>query len=156
MKKITIPFIFFILSFYCFGLGIMDSFVVYHSWLYVGAEEFAAMHIAASERIVPLLVLPTLILTIFCVLMFWHRSILISKTQVWLAFAMLLTGWLSSAFIQIPIQAQLSMGKNEALLNKLIITDWIRVIAWFIYIIIIIKMLMQIISAYKYRPANSA
>lgn len=149
MKKITVPFIFFILSFYCFGMGIMDSFVVYHSWLYVGASEFAAMHIAASERIVPLLVLPTFILTIFCVLMFWKRPSPISKTQVGFALAMLIAGWASSALIQIPIQTLLSTGKNDALLNKLIVTDWIRVIAWFIYIGIIIKMLLQIISTQK-------
>lgn len=149
MNKLIIPFIFFILSFYCFGAGIMDSFVVYHSWLYVGAEEFAAMHIAASERIVPLLVLPTFILTLLCVLMFWKRPSPISKMQVWLALAMLMAGWLSSAFIQIPIQTQLSEGKNDVLLNKLIVSDWIRVVAWFIYISTIIKMLLQIITAYK-------
>lgn len=149
MNKIIIPFIFFTLSFYCFAAGIMGSFVVYHSWLYVGPDEFAAMHIAAGKRIVPLFVLPTVILTILNVFMFWKRPSQISKTQVWLALAMLLTSWVSSTFIQIPIQAQLSTGKNDVLLNKLIFTDWIRVIASFVYTGIIVKMLLQIIAAYK-------
>jgi hypothetical protein len=80
--------------------------------------------------------------------MFWKRPPSVSKTLVWFAFLMLLAGWVSSALIQIPIQVQLSSGKNDALLRKLIVTDWIRVVAWISYIAVVIKMLQQIIAAY--------
>lgn len=154
MKQITVPLLFFILSFYCFGLGMMDSFVVYHSWLYVGANEFAAMHSAASERIVPLLVLPTLVLTILCVIMLQNRPAYFTKRQIGLALLMLMSGWLSSALIQIPIQNQLQTGKDDALIQKLIVTDWIRVIAWFGYIIIVLKMLLQVMAGFNVNAAG--
>ena len=151
MKNFWIPFIFFALSFYSLGAGIMDSFAIYHSWLYVGEDEFAALHQATGKRIVLLLVIPMLILTVFCVLMFWFRPAPVSKSLVWFALAGLIMGWISSAFIQIPIQVQLSMGKDDALLHKLIVSDWIRFFAWIIYITAVINMALRIQQAYVYK-----
>lgn len=78
--------------------------------------------------------------------MFWYRPQIISKHLLWIAFVCQMISWLSSAFIQIPIQLQLDHGKDEALLNKLITTDWIRIIAWMIYISIVIQMMLRIQS----------
>jgi len=144
MKGYRMLFVFFMLSFYCFGAGIMDSFAIYHEWLFVGNAEFATLHQEASIRIVSLYVLPLVICTICTVLLFWYRPTLLPKSLVWMAFACELVIWLSSAFIQIPIQFQLDKGKDMELLNKLIDTDWIRVFAFFIFIGIVIKMIIQV------------
>ena len=57
--------VFFGLAFYTFGASMMDSFVVYHTWRFVGDAEFVKMHIASGSRIVPFFVIPTLIMTVF-------------------------------------------------------------------------------------------
>lgn len=147
MKK-NITALFFMLSFYCFGCGILDSFAIYHSWQFVGEEEFATVHQATGQRIVLFFVLPTLILTIITIMMFWYRPAVIPKSLLGLALACQLASWISSALIQIPIQLQLDNGKDIQLLNKLIATNWIRIIAWFIYIALVIQMIRRLQTHY--------
>jgi hypothetical protein len=120
---------FFSLAFYEIGAGMMDSFVLYHSWQFVGEHEFALFHKAAGQRIVSIFVLPMFLLTVLAILMFWHRHVAIPRKFLWILLICLATGWLSSALIQIPIQIELDNGKDSVLLSQLIITDWIRVIA---------------------------
>jgi Zn-dependent protease with chaperone function len=146
MKKFHVNLMFFVLSFYCFGAGIMDSFVIYDGWRYVGGEDFATMHIEMGERIISLFVLPMIVLFVFNILQYWFRPAVIPASWVTMALIAQLVGWLSSIFIQIPIQLQLDKGRDEALLEKLIVSDWIRVVAWITYTIIVIAMLNKTIS----------
>lgn len=137
---------FFMLSFYGLGAGMMDSFVVYHTWKFIGAVEFAEAHRASGSRIVPIFVFPMLLMTIFLILMFWHRPTVISRKMLWMSLICTVIPWLSSAFIQIPMQGQLSQGKNVALLNELIYTDWIRIIPHWIMMVIVAMMIKMTIS----------
>ena len=139
--------VFFWLVFYTFGASIMDSFVVYHTWRFVGDAEFVKMHIASGSRIVPFFVIPTLVMTVFLILQFWHRPKSVSRTLVWIALFCTITPWLSSAFIQIPMQIELDKGKNEELLNMLIVTDWIRVIPTFILATVVFTMIKKSIAS---------
>jgi hypothetical protein len=139
--------VFYALVFYIFGAQIMDSFAIYHTWKFVGAAEFVKMHTESSSRIVPLFVLPTLVMTVFLVLQFWHRPLVVSKWQVWIALVCTMIAWLSSAFIQIPMQMELDKGYNEEVLNNLIVTDWIRVIPSFVLISVVFSMIKKSIAA---------
>jgi hypothetical protein len=143
------------LSFYCFGAGIIDSFAIYHSWLFVGEDEFAAVHQAAGQRIILFFVLPMVVLTIVTALMFWFRVNIIPRNLLWSAFTCQVVSWISSVLIQIPIQMRLDRGKDEELLNKLITTDWIRTIAWVIYIAIVIQMILRFVKIIEYRILRS-
>jgi hypothetical protein len=135
--------IFFVIAFYGFGAAMMDSFVVYHTWKFIGAADFAVAHMESGSRIVPFFVLPMLVMTLFEVLLFWHRPKVISKNLVWAALICTIIPWLSSAFIQIPMQMELDKGKNDELLQQLITTDWIRVIPTWIWIAILFTMLKK-------------
>ena len=135
--------VFFLLAFYGFGAGMMDSFVVYHTWRFIGEAEFPLAHIESGSRIVPFLVLPMLLMTLFAILLFWHRPKVISRKLIWIALICLIIGWVSSAFIQIPIQIELDKGKNEELLQWLIDSDWIRVIPTWILMTIVLVMLKK-------------
>jgi len=139
--------VFFGLAFYTFGAAMMDSFVVYHTWRFVGDTEFVKMHIASGSRIVPFFVIPTLVMTVFLILQFWHRPKAVSRTLVWIALFSTIIPWLSSAFIQIPMQIELDKGKNEELLNLLILTDWIRVIPTFVLVIVVFTMVKKSIAS---------
>jgi hypothetical protein len=137
---------FFVLSFYALGAGMMDSFVIYHTWRFIGAAEFSEAHIASGSRIVPIFVFPMLLMTIFLILLFWHRPRVISRKMLWTSLICTIISWLSSAFIQIPMQGKLSQGKDIVLLNELIYTDWIRIIPHWVMMMIVAVMIKRSIS----------
>jgi len=143
---IWITTIFFALFFYGLGAGMMDSFVVYHTWKFIGPSEFANAHVESGRRIVPFFVIPMLLMTVFLVLLFWYRPGVISRKELWLALVCAIIPWLSSAFIQIPMQVELSKGKNEVLLQQLISTDWIRIIPTWIMAGIVFTMLVNCLN----------
>ena len=92
-----------------------------------------------------MLVFEVLLMTVMTILMFWHRPSGISKKWLVAALACELVSWVSSALIQIPIQFSLK-SKDEAALQRLLTTDWIRIIAWVAYIIIVSRMLVVILK----------
>lgn len=147
--RITFQFLFFFLSFYCFGAGMMDSFVIYHGWKFVSAADFAKVHQETGSRIVPVFVFATLLMTVMTIVMLWKRPVIIPKSWVVAALTCEITSWVSSAIIQIPIQAKLSQGKDIVALERLLLTDWIRIIAWVVYIIIVSRMVVLILSTYE-------
>ena len=146
MKGLNLLLIVVLLGMYCFGASVMDSFVIYNGWRFVGEAEFAKLHQEDGTRIVALFVLPMLIYTVLTVLLLWFRPTGISKKLVWIALSCQIIAWLSSAFIQIPMQFQLDKGKDAALLEQLIVSDWIRVIAGIVLTGVIIKMLFQAVK----------
>jgi hypothetical protein len=146
MRGFRLFFIFCVLAIYSFGAGIMDSLAIYHSWRFVGEAEFARVHTEISDRIITFFVLPLLVCTILAVFLFWYRPASLPKKMVWMAMACLAVAWLSSVFIQIPIQFQLHEGKDVALLNKLHDTDWIRIIAYVAFFSVVISMLWRVSS----------
>jgi hypothetical protein len=137
---------FFLLVFYTFGASLMDSFAMYHTWRFVGEEEFSTMHVESGKRIVMVFVIPTFLMTVFLILFFWHRPKFVSRKLVWAAFVCGIIPWLSSALIQIPIQIRLDGGKDQALLEWLILSDWIRVVPAFGLMAIAFVMLKIIID----------
>ncbi len=52
------------------------------------------------------------------------------RNLVWLGFALLITIWLSTAFIQIPCHNSLSNQFSKEVHDKLVSFNWIRTIAW--------------------------
>lgn len=139
--------VFFALVFYMFGASMMDSFAMYHTWKFVGEAEFIQMHKEASSRIIPVFVIPTLVMTIFLVLQFWHRPRAVSIKLVWISLVCTIIPWLSSVFIQIPMQIALDKGKNDELLQRLIASDWIRVIPTFVLAGVVFMMVKRSLTS---------
>jgi hypothetical protein len=139
--------VFFGFVFYVFGASMMDSFAMYHTWRFVGEKEFSEMHIESGSRIIPFFVIPTLVMTVFLVLQFWHRPKAVSRKLVWAALICTIIPWLSSALIQIPMQIELDKGKDMELLKELIVSDWIRVIPSFALVGVAFTMLKRSLAA---------
>jgi len=142
-RALWITTIFFALFFYGLGAGMMDSFVVYHTWKFIGPSEFANAHMESGKRIVPFFVIPMVLMTVFLVLLFWYRPRVISRRLLWIALLCAIIPWLSTAFIQIPMQVELSKGKNDVLLQQLTTTDWIRIIPTWLMTGIVFTMLVK-------------
>jgi len=134
---------FFALALYVVGAGMMDSFVVYHTWKFIGNAEFPLAHAESGSRVVQVFVLPLIATTVFLILLFWHRPTAISRKLIWVALISIMIAWLSSAFIQIPMQIELDKGLNPALLQKLIDSDWIRFVPQMVFLISVLAMMSK-------------
>ncbi len=119
---------FFAATFFSYGTAMMDYFLVYPTRLLVGADEFVAYHALLEARIIPISVVPFALLTVLNALLVRFRPVGVSKTLVWASLLCLIAGWASSAFVQIPANLQLSDGKNVALIQHVMDTNWGRVV----------------------------
>lgn len=115
----------FALVFYGMGASFVESFVNYPTWRLIGANEFRAYHQALGPLVIGYMVIPMLITTILTVLLLWFRPAPIPRWAIWLAVLLQLLIWVSTAAIQLPIQAQLSSdGLSLPLIERLIFTNW--------------------------------
>ena len=115
------------LSLYSFGTAIMDYFLVYPSRAIVGVEEFVAYHALLEKAILPVSVIPFFIITVQNVFLLWSRPSKVGKGLVIISLCCLLLDWLSSIFIQIPMNMQLNHGKDMALIQGIMENNWGRV-----------------------------
>jgi hypothetical protein len=115
-------------TFFSYGTAMMDYFLVYPSRLIIGEMEFVTYHALLEERIIPISVIPFGLLTILNVLLFWFRPVNLPLKYVWASFVCLLLDWLSSIFLQIPMNLQLNAGKDAALIEQVMETNWGRVV----------------------------
>lgn len=117
----------FALVFYCLGASFVEGFVNYRTWSLVGEAEFKAYHNALSRLIVPVMLIPIGVTFLFLIGLCWRRPPAIPVWPVWTAVALMAVGIVSSAAIQVPIQMELSAGGySRELVERLIVTDWIR------------------------------
>ncbi|QHT68785.1 hypothetical protein GXP67_20090 [Rhodocytophaga rosea] len=114
-------------TFFSYGTAMMDYFLVYPSRLIVGEKEFVAYHALLEERIVPISVIPFGLLTVLNILLFWFRPASLPRKLVWASFICLLLDWVSTILVQIPINLQLNLGKDEYLIRYIMETNWVRV-----------------------------
>jgi hypothetical protein len=115
------------LSFFSFGTAMMDYFLVYPSRAIVGEQEFITYHTLLESAILPISVLPFLVITVQNIFLFWSRPAKVEKGLVVVSLCCLLLDWASSIMVQIPMNLQLNNGKDIALIQKVIDTNWGRV-----------------------------
>ncbi len=118
----------FVFVFYGMGAAFVESFVNYPTWRLIGAAEFQAYHQALSPLIIGYMVIPVFLTIPLTALLLWKRPFQIPKWAIWSALAMQLVAAVSSVFVQIPIQVQLSSeGLSLELIDRLTITNfWMR------------------------------
>lgn len=139
----------FALVFYGTGAAVIESFVNYASWPFIGDDEFIAYHQFISPRVLAFLVAPLLLGTAFTILMLWSRPVAIPAWAVWAAIAAQAVVWVSTVTIQVPIQLQLSdHGLSVELIERLIETNfWLRRIPYAICAGLFLWMAAQVTGA---------
>ena len=113
---------------YCFGANCVERFVNYQTWPRIDTGSFQAYHRAQAPLIRWFVVAPLGISTLLQIVL-----LLVSKKTTmdsWLILLMLtssLVGTLSTVFLQLPIHRKFDRdGYSEVLMQRLLITDWIR------------------------------
>ena len=146
----------FILTFYGLGASIVDRYVIYPTLPLIGETEFTTYYAAFSPRILLFLVLPVILQTIFSILLLWRRPKAIPLWAVWFALACQIVRWISTVFIQVPIQVQLGKGKNLELINTLMQTGVIRTLSNVIGAAIIVWMMFAVLRSLVEVPLNKS
>lgn len=125
-KKLILLYLF--LPFYCLGATMMEHFTVFDSWFYLSDIDFVKVHDQSGMR--TLYVFITLLIFHFglSVYMLFIKSFNVLKDYIVLNIVCHTLIWVSTFFIQLPIQLALYNGKNITMLNTLIQSDWIRVV----------------------------
>lgn len=129
------------LNAYSVGANCVERFVNYGSWQRLASANFAAYHRAQQPSILGFVVAPLAISFLLQVLLLWDRPPEVGKALVWMMLAASLVGFLSTAFIQIPIHRKLDHGFSAELIARLLNTDWIRKVADLVRIVASIAIL---------------
>lgn len=117
--------LFVIVSFYSIGAGLVESLVNYPLWHIIGPSEvWVPYHQALGARIILLLAVPALLFQLVTnILVIIYKPISLPKWTGWTSLILLVIAIVSSAAIQIPIQAKLDQGYTFELVDRLIQTD---------------------------------
>ncbi len=101
----------------------------YPSFLFIDKKKFASFENFHTRRIT-YIVMPLMIGEV--ILLFFNPDM----------FVVLLTTlvWLSTFFLQIPCHHKLKFGFDEAVIQRLICTNWIRTILWSLKLIYLIAL----------------
>lgn len=138
-------FAFIILSFYCYGAGMMDYFAIYEPWKLIRANDFAAFHQYQGSRIIKIFVIPSAVMTIFNLLAVIFPVRFIPVKLLWASLLAYAFDWIFSFTMQIPIQLELETRKDMQLITELLYTNRFRFAADTLQFLILCILLWQLL-----------
>jgi len=145
MIRTLLLFLFILLTFYCYGAGMMDYFAVYEAWKMIDEGIFASFHQFQGSRIIPIFVIPSGIMTIFNLLAAIFPAAYVNRKLVWLSLFAYAFDWIFSFTMQIPIQLKLEKYKSMELIDELLRTNWWRFGADTVQFVIVCVLVWQLL-----------
>ena len=128
-----------IITFFMLGLISTTQLVSYPLFLKVNKNSFKNYHQSYVKRIC-LIVVPVMLLElIISFYLFYSYPAVLTI----LSFIILMMIFLSTFFIQVPIHGSIEKFADSNLFLKLIRTNWIRTVLWFIKGFILIKLFLK-------------
>ena len=144
-------FLFIVLTFYCYGAGMVDYFGIYEPWKLIPENDFAAFHQFQGERVVRIFVIPSAVMTLFNILVVIFPVQYISKKWAWLSLLAYTFDWIFSFTMQIPIQLELEKRKDMQLINELLYTNWFRFAADSLQVLFVCILLWQLLKKLEHK-----
>lgn len=113
-------------------VGLIWTIQVLHYPLFnrVGMAAFPAYHAEHNQRITPLVLVLMLAELLTALALLVERPALMPAWAAWLGVGLVGLIWLSTAFLQVPYHGQLSGGFSESAHQGLVVSNWIRTLAW--------------------------
>lgn len=155
--RTVILFLFILLTFYCYGAGMMDYFAVYEPWKLIDEKIFAAFHQYQGKRVINIFVIPSAVMTLLNILAVIFPVRYVAVKWLWLSLFAYSFDWIFSFTMQIPIQLKLEKAKNMHLIEELLRTNWYRFAAdtlQFLFVCILVFLLLKQAQSIKL-PKNS-
>jgi hypothetical protein len=115
-----------------FMVGLIWFVQVVHYPLFerVGEHGFAVYERLHTLRTTWVVAPPMLVEAATALLLLTRRPAGVSSTQVLVGLGLLVVIWLSTAFLQVPRHQQLAGGFDPAVHHALVLTNWLRTLAW--------------------------
>lgn len=110
------------------GLAWTMQAVHYPLFARVGREAWPAYHAAHVARITPL-VAPLMVLELALAGWVLWAGVL-PPAVAWAGLLLAGGTWLSTALLQVPLHERLAQGLDEALVQRLVATSWLRTLLW--------------------------
>lgn len=108
----------------------------------VKAQDYSAFHLSHIRAITPL-VAPLMVMEV----LFWGMN-LYQKNVSFLvslcSFVLLAFVWGTTFFVSVPLHNQMVAAKNIDLIKKLVLTNWIRTIAWTVKLFVLGKLFIRV------------
>lgn len=115
---------------YLVGVIWLVQLLVYPSMANVGADGYAGYHNLHTARITPV-VAPAMIAELLTAIYFVFTPVeKIDYWYFWIGLILVLLIWASTFFVQVPLHDKLIRGFDGDIQNRLVLTNWIRTIAW--------------------------
>lgn len=111
----------------------------------VGKNMFAVYEAAHTRLTTWVVGPPMLVEAVTTFFLVWRRPDGISPSQVWLGATLLAGIWLSMAFLQVPQHTLLALGFDASAHRTLIISNWLRTLAWSVRGLVVFWMLGRMI-----------
>jgi hypothetical protein len=115
---------------YMAGVIWVVQLVHYPLFSQVGTENFVAYEISHMNRITLVVALPMLIELLTTVLLLFHRPESLSRALVITGAILVAIIWLSTFIFQDAQHSHLAQGFDAGTHRALVMTNWIRTIAW--------------------------
>ncbi len=112
------------------GLIWVVQVVVYPGFARVGGGAFVDYHADYTRR-VTYVVAPLMGVELLGALYVVARPpAFLAPIEAWAGLALVVTCWVSTAAVQVPLHARLGEGRDEARIRRLVRGNWVRTLAW--------------------------
>lgn len=147
---------YFLLAFYIYGGTVVEVFVYYPSWQFIHTD-WIAFKKSVDGLLIPRYVVPTMLIYIPLIIMFWHRSKAIPKWTIWASLIGYIIPTISTMLVQLPIQFKLEEGFDRLLYQKLLWTDfYYRQIVAFVGFILSAYMLFRVTKSEQSKKSGDS
>jgi hypothetical protein len=128
------------------GVILFVQLVHYPLFNRVGTSAFTAYE-AAHTSAITCLVMPLMLVELFTALLLAVQPPQgVSPLIFWIGFGLVLVIWCSTTFLQVPQHGRLSTGFDEAAYRALVMTNWVRTVAWCIRAALMLFVLAQLLA----------
>ena len=111
------------------GLIWTIQLVHYPSMKFIPEEKFTAYHTFHSQRI-SILAIPIMLIELFTSFVLFYQNGSSYNHFFTINLILVISIWISTFLIQVPMHNTLSSSKNARVLNHLILSNWIRTTLW--------------------------
>ncbi len=105
---------------------------------------FAAYEAAHTRMTTWVVAPPMLFEAVAALALVWDRPQAVGAGLAWLGVGFLVVFWLSTALVQVPQHAVLAVGFDHAAHRTLVLSNWIRTIAWSLPGLLVVGMLAMV------------
>lgn len=108
-------------------------------------SDFTTYHRYHVRLITYVVAVPMILEAFSTVLMLWFPYPGISKNLIWIGVILISIIWITTVFFSVPAHDQLAKGFQSNHFNKLLVSNWIRVLAWSFRSLILCLILIKIL-----------